>query len=466
MGNASLQQIEPARPLGAVQFVRREDIEGLRAVAVTAVVLFHYFPPNFQGGFVGVDVFFVISGYVVTLSIVRRIASSRFTFATFYARRIRRLFPALSVVSLACFLASWAFHFQNEFSELGLELLLSSIFVVNIKFALGPGYFDTSAPPSVILHFWSLSVEEQFYLLWPLFLVLIYKIQIRIRISLIAVVLIASFLFQLILAKASPHIAFYTFPARAWEFAVGGGIAMFSLYFPSRSIWTGLVSITGLVLIFGSVLLIGNDVVFSPWKALWPVLGAALVIAAPMSPVNSLFLAKTAMTWIGQRSYPIYLWHWPPIVFYKTIFDSDPSLPVAVAMLLCIVAISHLTYRFVERPFRATSASSVVPLMSRIAVPFLVTSSLALALFGSLAWHSYLYERLWPARHILAAKDDWMSTIAIQFSAALQLIPCCYSGTATWNSTSQGSRNYLTRTFLIYCRLKSSFRVAARQFRS
>ena len=155
------------------------------------------------------------------------------------------------------------------------------------------------------------------------------------------------------------------------------------------------MSITGLVLISGSVLLIGNDVVFSPWKALWPTL-AALVIAAPMSPVNSLFLAKTAMTWIGQRSYPIYLWHWPPIVFYKTIFDSDPSLPVAVAMLLCIVAISHLTYRFVERPFRATSASSVVPLMSRIAVPFLVTSSLALALFGSLAWHSYLYDGCGP----------------------------------------------------------------------
>ena len=202
----------------------RADIDGLRAVAATVVLLFHFFPDLLSGGYIGVDVFFVISGLVVTSSILSELQTERFSIALFYMKRIRRLYPPILIVVTFCLMVAWAIYLRSDFETIGKEALLTLSYVLNFHLARGPGYFDTASSASPFLHFWSLAVEEQFYLLWPA--VLLFAFSIKKLLATAALIMLGSFAAHVMLGGRFPELSFYMLPTRAWEFMAGAVIAI------------------------------------------------------------------------------------------------------------------------------------------------------------------------------------------------------------------------------------------------
>jgi peptidoglycan/LPS O-acetylase OafA/YrhL len=347
----------------------RPDIDGLRAVAILPVVAFHAFPGLLPGGFVGVDVFFVISGYLITSIILSNLTRGTFTFANFYSRRVRRIFPSLGVVLLACLVVGYRFLTADEYRQLGNHTLAGAGFVQNLVLWHDAGYFDNASETKPLLHLWSLAVEEQFYIFWPLLLALVVRWRIRVA-WFIGAVALASFACNLWFVAVSPSAAFYFPVPRFWELMAGALLAEMS-FRPGEPLakWPVAQSAVGLGLIVMACAVLGEKHAFPGFWALLPTAGASLVVAAgPSSWVSRRLLANPPMVWIGKISYPLYLWHWPVFSLLR-ICLVDVPLGVRLAAVAVATVLAWATYAVVERPFRSKGTSrwlTVAPIIALV----------------------------------------------------------------------------------------------------
>jgi peptidoglycan/LPS O-acetylase OafA/YrhL len=392
----------------------RPDIDGLRAIAIVSVIVYHALPGVLPGGFLGVDVFFVISGYLITQLILKETQERSFSLAEFYRRRARRILPALLVVLAASALFGWLALLPEELSWLGRAIAWSAPFMANVFFARAGdygGYFDPGSAVSPLIHLWSLGVEEQFYLAWPVLLLLAGRARMTVRtlVAVIAVSLVLSAWGEWI----RPGQSFYLPTSRAWELAGGGLLAAVRAGNPVLGTALSLgqyrigkaavLSFAGLVLI----LLAARFVIPAPALAgllgLTPALGAAALISAgAQAPINRYLLASGPMVFVGRISYPLYLWHWPALSFSRIVLgrpltDSEASLAVLFAVLA-----AYATCRLVEEPIRFGPGR-------RRAVPALLWALAAMAILGVGLTRGWVVGRLSnPAvRAWQAAAGDW-----------------------------------------------------------
>jgi peptidoglycan/LPS O-acetylase OafA/YrhL len=347
----------------------RPDIDGLRAVSILAVVLFHAVPEFLGAGFIGVDVFFVISGYLIGGLITAEIDAGTFSFARFYARRVRRIFPALILVLAFTLVAGWTVMFPDEFRLLGRHVTAAALFVANFPFMGEIGYFDADSHTKPLLHLWSLGIEEQFYAVWPLLALLTRRSRRAFLILTIAVTIVT---FVLNVTSASPAAAFYAPWTRFWELTTG----VLAAHLPPGLFRQGrrgqqvrtLSCGTGLVLI-AIAAMFADPTAFPGWWAAMPVAGAALVVASgPDTLFGKAVLGSRPMVFIGKISYPLYLWHWPLLVFARLVCGSFPPDWLVAVMVALAFLLAWLTYVLIEIParFRLPSrlvVTSCVPLM-------------------------------------------------------------------------------------------------------
>lgn len=335
----------------------RPDIDGLRAVAVLLVLAYHVGIYRLRGGFVGVDVFFVISGFLIGSIILGDLAKDRFSLAGFYERRIRRIFPALVVVLLAVSLLSYKFFLPIEFMEFGKSLLAATFSVSNILFLNQSSYFDTPASMKPLLHTWSLAVEEQFYLFLPLFLMAIRKLSIRRQRFLVILVAAISFVVSAFGAFQNKEATFYLAHTRAWELLLGTLLAMDVFPHPSTSMSRNFASLTGIAFILFAGFSFTTATPFPGATALFPCVGAALIIAAGQSGSSAVgwALSTKPAVFLGMISYSLYLWHWPLIVFQKAnglLARGLSPNATKFALIGASLILATLSWRFVEVPFR------------------------------------------------------------------------------------------------------------------
>lgn len=327
----------------------RQDINGLRAWAVVAVILFHFGIPGLAGGFVGVDIFFVISGYLMTGIIIGGLERpTGLSLAAFYLARARRILPALLAVGATLLAAGWFCLSASEYDRLATEVLYASTFLSNIQLARSVGYFDAGAHEKLLLHSWSLSTEWQFYLLLPVLLLLIWKLRPG-RHSLLLTMtagLLLSLLTCLYLTGTRPASAFYLLPSRAWEMLAGGLLYLNPR--PLRASWQRTAEWAGFGLILASILLLDGSLPWPGWRALLPVCGAVLVLLAARQ--NSWLTAHPVAQWLGNCSYSLYLWHWPLVVALNYLQWHQP-LAIAAALLLTLL-LGWLSWRLIEQPAR------------------------------------------------------------------------------------------------------------------
>ena len=355
----------------------RPDIDGLRALAVAAVVLYHFFPTLLPGGFIGVDVFFVISGYLISSIILSQLQTKTFRFTVFYSHRVWRLFPAL-ILTLSFTLIYGLFRLQvDELVQLLKHALGSALFVSNFIFLQESGYFDTAAEAKPLLHMWSLSIEEQFYLLWPLILFFIYKKKRFLPLALFMLG-ISSFWLCIRQITVDPITVFYLPYTRFWELLAGAALAaqqQLGHRLESESRFSNLQSVLGITILAGGFWGISQNTIFPGWWALLPVVGSALLIAAGQhATINRVILSRPIVVGIGLISYPLYLWHVPLLAYLNIETSHSHSSLVRVSLLLASVLLAVLTYRFVERPlrkFHANNLATVALLSCMLAVTVL-----------------------------------------------------------------------------------------------
>lgn len=355
----------------------RPDIDGLRAIAVLSVVAFHAAPTWMSGGFIGVDIFFVISGFLITTILFKSLDSGSFSFADFYSRRIRRIFPALILVLIACYAFGWFVLLADEYNQLGKHVAAGAGFIANFILWSEAGYFDKSADTKPLLHLWSLGIEEQFYIIWPVLLWFAWKRNFNLLI--ITVVLaITSFAMNLKNVESDPTAAFYFPHTRFWELMCGSVLAWFNLYKLSvcqrirveANSWfnkafkrkelvnagnalSDALGALGLMLLFYGFWRIDADLSFPGRWAVIPVAGTALIImAGPNAWTNRKVLSNKIAVWFGLISFPLYLWHWPVLTFIRIIEGDLPSRSTRFGAVLISVALAWLTLKLVETPLR------------------------------------------------------------------------------------------------------------------
>lgn len=370
----------------------RPDIDGLRAVAIVAVVAFHARLPFFGGGYVGVDVFLVISGYLIGALVYRDICDSRFSFLNFYERRAKRILPALLTVLVVCNLIAFALLSPLELRDYCAQAFSAVTSSSNIYFWLKSNYFNPVAEFKPLLMTWSLGIEEQFYLLFPLTLVLLFRFAKRRIPQIVAAGCLASFLLCVLCLRVYPSAAFYLLPMRAWELGLGVLIAVYEvqrveplrLGNKAAIVLAGL----GLALILGSVVIYTQDTPFPGLAALLPTGGTVCLILSRDSFVNRRLLSSRPMVFLGLVSYSWYLWHWPLMSFARIV--SDGFLPVSRAALIGVssLALAVVSYNFVEQPFRRS------PVRGGLLLP---KYGLALVVLAALSFLGYARGG-WPGR--------------------------------------------------------------------
>ena len=341
----------------------RKDIDGLRAVAVLAVVFFHAFPWWMPGGFIGVDIFFVISGYLISAIIFRALNQRKFSLLDFYERRLIRLFPALIVVLWAVLALGWLSLLDFEYKQLGRYAVAGALFFSNLLSWGEAGYFDANAYEKPLLHLWSLGVEEQFYLIWPLALVFFFRHSHKLLI-LVSVVALLSFMVNVLTLGNFPDAAFYSPFSRFFELMAGAAIAWFGSYSQltgcssegdvrNSSVMDNLYSTGGVLAIAAGLILINASRKFPGFWVLLPTIGAALLIqAGPLAWINRYILSWRPLVWVGLISYPLYLWHWPLLSFARIIEGGTPSREVRFLCVLVAIILAYATFIFVELPIR------------------------------------------------------------------------------------------------------------------
>ena len=333
----------------------RADIDGLRAIAVLAVIFFHAGVPGFSGGFVGVDVFFVISGFLITSIILKDIHAGQFSIARFYERRIRRIFPALfPVIAFTVVIAAYLFD-PISFEAFGKSITATTFFASNILFWREAGYFDADSITKPLLHTWSLAVEEQFYIFFPLLLIAINRFsksryfQWLLGIGLIS---LSTSIYEVYTHQAA---TVYLVPTRAWELLFGSILALGIIPQLQSNFHRSIFSIVGLGIIIFSVGFYTEETLFPGATALAPVLGASLIIYSGIgggASIISKFLSLKPIVYIGLISYSLYLWHWPLIVFVKYLIFRDLTPLEITGIILATFLISALSLKFIEQPFR------------------------------------------------------------------------------------------------------------------
>jgi peptidoglycan/LPS O-acetylase OafA/YrhL len=331
----------------------RADIDGLRAIAVCTVLGFHAFPRHMPGGFIGVDVFFVISGYLITSLITGQLERNNFSILEFYGRRVRRILPALVLVLAASLALGWFVLLADEYRQLGKHAMGGAAFVSNFVLWSESGYFDSLAETKPLLHLWSLAIEEQFYLVWPALLILFHR-RFGGFLPLIVLALTLSFAINIHLVAREPAGAFYSPAARAWELMLGALLA-------SDRIGSGrqpaalinAASTLGAALLVAGLFLIDRTRQFPGWWALLPTVGTFLLIwAGPAAWLNRKVLAHPGCVFVGLISYPLYLWHWPLLTFARIVDSTVPPREVRLAILGLSFVAAWATWRLIERPVR------------------------------------------------------------------------------------------------------------------
>lgn len=332
----------------------RADIDGLRALAVVPVVLFHAGVYPFSGGFVGVDIFFVISGYLIASLIVTDIKRGQFSIVRFYERRVRRILPALFVVLLFSAVAAWLLLLPHQFDAFAQSLTATALFVSNVLFWREISYFAAPAIGKPLLHTWSLAVEEQFYIVFPLFLFVVHRwLKEKWAVCLLPVAL-GSFALSVWAVAHKPSAAFYLAPTRAWELLLGSLLAVGAIPQVKNRLWGETGGAVGLGLIAWGMFTLSDLSPFPGLNALYPAIGAALVIhsATNHETATSKLLALRPMVFVGLISYSLYLWHWPLLVFAQ-VAEIDRLTPWQSAVIIFLsLALAVLSWRFVELPFR------------------------------------------------------------------------------------------------------------------
>jgi peptidoglycan/LPS O-acetylase OafA/YrhL len=337
----------------------RPDIDGLRAVAVLSVVFFHLEASLVPGGFVGVDIFFVISGFLITSILRREMEAGTFSFGEFYLRRIRRIAPAYFAMVAATLAAGCFLLAPRDLAALGESALWSSLSVPNIHFwrAVDTGYFAADSRQLPLLHLWSLGVEEQFYLVWPALLLALIKLPRRPLLGLLMVFSAWSFLFAQLRIGTDASFAYYMLPTRAGELGIGALLALSPTIHDKRDGGVGheLLAIAGLALIAASLLLLDGSSSFPGLNALYPCMGTALLILAGSRREcrTVAFLRWPPVVWVGLISYSLYLWHWPVLALLRY-FQPSPGLPMLLCASAAILALSVASYYAIERPCRHT----------------------------------------------------------------------------------------------------------------
>jgi peptidoglycan/LPS O-acetylase OafA/YrhL len=348
--------------------VYRADVDGLRAIAVLAVIAFHVSPTTVTGGFVGVDVFFVISGFLISSILIKGLQHGTFSYADFYIRRIRRIFPALVIVFLFTLVAGWLLLLPDEYSQLGKHIAAGSLFVSNFALWSEAGYFDTESSSKPLLHLWSLGIEEQFYIAWPLLLALLWRLQKGSgRMHWVLAGAAASLLLCWYVGVTEPTAAFYLPFARFWQLLVGALLAMATLRYAAKAepgagatarrrtsgLAANAFAFVGLALVAFAIVGVDSQSAF-PWlRAVVPTLGTAMIIGAgPHTHINRFVLSHKALVFVGLISYPLYLWHWP-LLSMLTIVVPPPGTGVyKVAAVVAAFGLATATYLFVEKPVR------------------------------------------------------------------------------------------------------------------
>jgi peptidoglycan/LPS O-acetylase OafA/YrhL len=339
----------------------RPDIDALRAVAILAVVLYHAHVPWMAGGFVGVDVFFVISGFLITRNLLREHeGSGRIALGSFWARRIRRLVPAMAVMIVATAVVGVLVLIPLELADLAAQSRAAALYISNLWFAgLSDDYFGSGVEAAPLLHTWSLAVEEQFYVVWPLLVAGASAVAVRRRRPGVALAVVlgglslASFALAVRLVDVGSTHAFYGLPARSWEFAVGGLLALVStrraLRLSASASWT--MAVAGLAVIVVTAVTYGPETTFPGIAALPPVIGTLLVLVAGTGSTATWALATGPVRWLGRTSYSWYLWHWPAMVLGVAFLERDTP-GTRVALGAAALGLAAASYRFVEDPVR------------------------------------------------------------------------------------------------------------------
>ncbi|WP_181885399.1 acyltransferase family protein [Trinickia dinghuensis] len=334
----------------------RADIDGLRAVAVLSVIAYHAFPTMLSGGFVGVDIFFVISGYLIGGILLRGLKAETFSFIDFYVRRVRRIFPALILVLVFCLALGWKLMLADEYRSLAEQAGSGAGFSANILLWMQTGYFDAKAIQKPLLHLWSLGIEEQFYIAWPLILFIAHRAKLNVFL-ITALLAVASFVLNLQLLHDFPAATFYLPHTRIWELLIGCLLAYTEINHPTwinqGSTVTNLKALIGFGLIIFSATKLTNLEPFPGWRAMLPVAGGALLISAgPTSLINRYVLSMRPMVWVGLISYPLYLWHWPLLSFAHIDLQHAPSTETRLILVAISFALATMTYWLVEKRIR------------------------------------------------------------------------------------------------------------------
>jgi peptidoglycan/LPS O-acetylase OafA/YrhL len=355
----------------------RPDVDGLRALAVLAVVIFHAFPSALPGGFVGVDVFFVISGYLITGIIVADLNIQRFSIPGFYLRRIKRIFPSLITILIACLALGQELLWPEQFKQLGSNAVAGALFIANLKYWHEAGYFDLLGETKPLLHLWSLGVEEQFYIVWPFLLLGARRLGLNFLLV-VVVIAVASFVFNVMELQKSSVADFYSPVSRFWELMLGAALTVGpKLSFAKQSKAANILSAAGLLVLLSAVTLINEGVPFPGWWALLPTIGTALLLASGSTAwVNKVILSRPSLVGIGLISYPLYLWHWPLLSFAYSLDAQVPPFFVRLGAVCLSFLLAFITFVFVEKPVRFATQNQ-----ERIAA-VLVATLIVISLIG------------------------------------------------------------------------------------
>ena len=352
----------------------RSDIDGLRAIAVLSVVIYHAFPNFLKGGFVGVDIFFVISGFLISTIIFENLNNNSFSFATFYSRRIRRIFPALIIVLITTIIFGFYVLFSDEFQQLGRHIIGGTTFSSNFTLLKESGYFDTASELKPLLHLWSLGIEEQFYIIFPLVCYFLYKYNVRLLLFIIPFTII-SFYLNIKGIKTDISKTFYYPHTRFWELLFGSLLAYFTINKSkfissigdfldtiifqnkvndnSKQRLLNLISILGFFILVYGLIRINATLKFPGKWALVPVVGAVLIIlSGKESIINKFILSNKVLVWFGKISFPLYLWHWVLLAYARIIYGNIPPQSWRITLVIAAIILSYLTYKFIESPLR------------------------------------------------------------------------------------------------------------------
>lgn len=379
----------------------RPEIDGLRAFAVLPIVLFHIGFPGLEGGFVGVDIFFVISGFLITGILARELGSARFSLARFYERRIRRILPALFAMVACTGLAAWWLFLPDDLLEFGKSAIATLLFACNFLFARQVDYFAAPALFKPLLHCWSLAVEEQFYLFFPLLLAGLWRLGPRRVVVVLALLAVLSLALAQYWLNGQPQRAFFWSPGRAWELLTGSLLALGAAPQVTGRRARQTLAALGLLLILGSIVLLNESMPFPGLAAVPPVLGSALILHCAAGTWTGRLLELRVLRWFGWISYSLYLWHWPVVVFLYY-WLGTPDLATMIATLVLCVALAAASWRRIEEPFRTGQT-----LRGKTAFAFAAIGSGALGGLAALLWLGHGFPaRLDPQVRALAAASE------------------------------------------------------------